>query len=96
MRRWWHDLWSTGTAAEQVPPLLTAALALGLPACDVGNAQDMIEQAEWQLAFDIVVMQLFEYAIPITADFYEQVETGAESMAIAPEAYSFLLLLVKK
>ena len=95
LRCWWHGLWLPVPYKVQVPQLLAAAMALGLPAHDAANAQEYLKYAEWGLALEIIVEQLFEYAIPVTADFYEQVEACAESMEIAPDTYSFLLLLVK-
>lgn len=79
-----------------VKQLLVEAARLGLPARDTVIAQEYLDYAEWGLAFEHIVTQLFEYAIPLTANFYEQVEACAESMGIAPEKYSILLLLVKK
>ena len=78
-----------------VQQLLTEAGRLGLPAQDTVIAREYLDYAEWGLAFEHIVTQLFEYAIPLTADFYEQVEVCAERIKIAPEAYSILLLLVK-
>lgn len=96
MWRWLTEWLGPDKASVMVQQLLTEAGRLGLPAQDASNAQEMLEQAECRLAFDIIVVQLFEYAIPLTADFYEQVEVCAESIGMAPETYSILLLLVKK
>ncbi|MBU6122911.1 MafI family immunity protein [Hymenobacter siberiensis] len=95
----WHQLrkWlGPDKASVLVKQLLIEAGRLGLPARDAVIAQEYRDYAERGLAFEHMVTQLFEYAIPLTADFYEQVEVCAESLEMAPEAYSILLLLVKK
>ncbi|OGX83912.1 MafI family immunity protein [Hymenobacter glacialis] len=79
-----------------VKQLLVEAERLGLPSRDTTIAQEYLDYAEWGLAFEHIVTQIFEYAISLTASFYEQVEVCAESMKMPPEAYSILLLLVKK
>lgn len=96
MWRWLKEWFGSDKASVLIHQLLAQAGRLGLPTQDAAIAQEHLDYAEWGLAFEHIVVQLFEYAIPLTADFYEQVETCAERMKIAPEAYSILLLLVKK
>jgi hypothetical protein len=95
VRRWWNALGAPAPYETQLPQLLATAAALGLPGRDVANVQDFLEYGEWYLAFDTMVTQLFEYGLPLTADFYEQLEACAAEMQPPPDPFSYLLLLVK-
>ncbi|MFC6225052.1 MafI family immunity protein [Hymenobacter artigasi] len=96
MWRWLKGRFGQDKASLLVKQLLAQSGRLGLPARDSIIAQEYLDYTEWGLAFEHIVTRLFEYAIPLTSDFYEQVEVCAESMGMAPETYSILLLLIKK
>ena len=94
MWRWLKE-WFQPKSDALIQQLLAEAVRLGLSTRDAANAQEMLEHNEWGVAFDIIVTQLFEYATPLTAAFYEQVEACADAMEISAQQYSILLLLVK-
>lgn len=75
--------------------LLTGAAALGLPLRDVTNAAEMFEQGEWHLGFDIIVQQLYEYEVEITAEFYQLIEQTAACLRIPLEEYLFTKQLIR-
>lgn len=75
--------------------LLTGAAALGLPQRDVTNAAEMFEQAEWALGFDIIVQQLYEFEVEITAEFFQLTEKTAACLRIPLEEYLFTKQLIR-
>ncbi|WP_262922902.1 MafI family immunity protein [Hymenobacter cellulosilyticus] len=80
---------------EKYWTLLSAATALGLPPRDCANAKDMFDYAEWEVGFDIIVVQLYEFDIKITEHFFQQVEALATGMNLPPKSYNFLKKLIQ-
>ncbi|WP_156109397.1 hypothetical protein [Hymenobacter sp. APR13] len=80
---------------QQYWALLSAAMALGLPPRDGANAKDMFDHAEWEVGFDIIVVQLYEFDIKITESFFQQAEAVASGINLPPESYNFLKVLIQ-
>ncbi len=55
----------------------------------------MFEHAEWEVGFDIIVVQLYEFDIRITESFFQQAEAVAREINLPPESYNFLRPLVQ-
>ncbi|WP_167856280.1 hypothetical protein [Hymenobacter metallicola] len=54
----------------------------------------MFDYAEWEVGFDIIVVQLYEFDIKITEPFFQQVEAVAAGINLPPESYNFLKELI--
>ena len=78
-----------------IQQLIARAQSLGLPERDVNNAADMLEAAEYGLAFDIVIEQLYEHSIQIDVPFYHLAATVAGKMEIPEQHYVFVKKLIK-
>ena len=72
------------------------ATELGLRAEDRANAVEMLDNNEWGAAFDIVVIQLFEYGIEIDDDFLRFAHEISDEMKIERREYEFLEKLVTR
>jgi hypothetical protein len=72
------------------------ATVLGLRPEDRANAIEMLDNNEWGGAFDIVVIQLFEYGIEIDDDFLRFAREIGDGMKLERRKYDFLEKLVTK
>ena len=80
---------------EHVQLLIDQAVVFGLPDQDVANAAELLEYNEFELAFDSLVEQLYEYSISINAEYYQLVKTSAEKMKLPEQSFIFLKELIK-
>lgn len=71
------------------------AKTLGLATPEISNAEVLLSYKEYGLAFDTVITQLYEAALPINQTFYEEVVYLAERMDFTEDNYVFLKELVK-
>jgi hypothetical protein len=75
--------------------LIEKARVFGLPETDLRNAQEMLEHFEWGLCLDILLVQLYEYSIPIDGEFLELAKEAMTEMKIDSDEYGFLNELVE-
>lgn len=75
--------------------LIESATTLGLGELDIKNAQDFIDHGEFGLAFDTIVVQMYEYDIEIDTDLYTLIETIATKMDLPLENYLFMKELIR-
>jgi hypothetical protein len=75
--------------------LVGEAQAFGLPDRDIANVNDMLEYAEHECAFDTLIVQLNEYSIPITEQYYQQVEAVAEALSLPEQQFNFIKELIR-
>ena len=75
--------------------LIEKARVFGLPETDLKNALAMLEQFEWEVCLDTLLVQLYEYSIPIDEEFLEVASKALAGMRIDPAKYDFLRELVE-
>ena len=80
---------------QAVRALISEAEAFGLPKQDVTNAYSMLENREYECAFEIVVQQLHESGIKVNATYYELLKTAAEKMLLPKQNFLFVKELIK-
>ncbi len=76
--------------------LIERAVEFGLSSEDAASARDLMEHNEGGLALDIVLIQLYEYSVPVDNNFIEDSMAIAGSMKIDPIAYKFIYELLPK
>ncbi len=77
----------------QIFALISQAKQLGLPLKDAASAEEYAIQREWGLAFDLVVTQLYEHEIPVTAEIIQAIFQIGKSMGVPEEEYAFVAAL---
>ena len=82
--------------ADKIRAFVDRATVLGLRPEDRANAIEMLDNNEWGGAFDIVVIQLFEYGIEIDDDFLRFAREIGDGMKLERRKYDFLEKLVTK
>nr|WP_262895994.1 MafI family immunity protein [Hymenobacter rubidus] len=75
--------------------VLAGAATLGLPQRDIQNAQEMLDYDEYQLGFDIIVVQLHEFEIEITEQYFLLLEQVANRLQIPATKYVFVKELIR-
>ncbi len=75
--------------------LIEEARLLGLNDHDLNNAKDFLIQHEFELCFDTITTQMYEYDIEIDGNFYELIVGIGEMMNLEQESYSFIRELKK-
>ena len=55
----------------------------------------MLENREYECAFEIVVQQLHESGIKVNATYYELLKTAAEKMLLPEQNFLFVKELIK-
>ena len=78
-----------------IQQLIARAQSFGLPERDVNNATIMLKAAEYELAFDTVVEQLYENSIQIDAPFYQLATTVVDKMETSKQSLALLKKLIK-
>jgi hypothetical protein len=79
---------------NRIKLLINKSRELGLSEKDINNSQELFENREYGLSFDLIVTQIYEYDLSIDEDFYLLVEQIAEDMEIPEEQYVFLKELI--
>lgn len=95
MWSWWKEFRRERQRKKLVIQLLAASAEAGLPAHDYHNAQTMLSAGEYEVAFDIIVQQLYEYELEIPVAVLGLAKQAAESMFLTPGSYFFLKELVR-
>jgi hypothetical protein len=72
------------------------AAILGLQEADKNLAKEYLDYNEFELCFDQVVTQLYEYNIKVDEDFYRLAETIASKLGIPETGYVYLKELIRR
>lgn len=80
---------------EPLDALIDEAKVFGLPEREVANALSMLEHAEYECAFDIIVQQLYEFGISISAEYFQRLDVIAKRLNLPEQNYSFVKKLIK-
>ena len=75
--------------------LIVNARLLGLGETDVNNAQEFMNYNEFELSFDTLITQMYEFNIAINDGFYDLTVQIADSLKLPSESYSFMKELIK-
>ena len=78
------------TLGEPIRALTDQAKSFGLSERDATNALSMLECAEYECAFDIIVQQLYECDIIISAEYLHHLDAVAKRMNLPEQSYSFV------
>ncbi|HEV8590911.1 MAG TPA: MafI family immunity protein, partial [Pyrinomonadaceae bacterium] len=70
--------------------LTERARSFGLSENDVANAIEAIDHNEGGLALDIILVQLYEYSIPVDKEFVDFAEELSSSVGINWDKYGFI------
>ncbi|UXX79797.1 MafI family immunity protein [Reichenbachiella carrageenanivorans] len=79
-----------------ISTLIDTARTLGLGVSDLDNAQDLLDNREYGLAFDTIITQLYEYEIEIDKELYDLIDKMAQKMDISESGYSFMQELIRE
>ncbi len=75
--------------------LIDAAKLFGLCEIEIKKAQDFLEYNEFELAFDILITQMYEYDIEINDDFYTTIHLIAGMLKLSENDYIFMKELIR-
>ncbi len=75
--------------------LINKARETALSLKDIAYAEEFVEAGEPGLAFEQIVVQLYEFSIPINAELYEAAVQCGTLLKIPADEYSFLKELIK-
>jgi hypothetical protein len=75
--------------------LLAEAIVIGLLPRDVQNAQEMLDDDELILCFEIIANQFDSYDIEITSAFYDLLAATGQCLNVAPSTYCFNQQLIR-
>ncbi|MBX0289807.1 MafI family immunity protein [Hymenobacter sp. HSC-4F20] len=95
MWKWWKEHQRQKRCDRLVTQLLAASYEAGLLPRDYANAKDMLSVGEYGCAFDIIVQQLYEHDVEISANLFTHVKKAADSLVLTPGSYFFLGELVR-
>lgn len=85
----------TSTLRIRILNVLQKAAEYGLPEADFQIASELHNNFEHGLAFDHILTQLYEYEIPISSSFWEEIKGITRKMGIPEEEVSFMKELVR-
>ena len=80
---------------EPIGAVIDQAKVFGLPERDVANALSMLEYAEYECAFDIVIQHLYESSVNISAEYFQQLEVIAKKLNLPEQSYFFVKKLIR-
>jgi hypothetical protein len=75
---------------RDIEELITRSKDLGLPERDIANALNMLTHNEWGEAFDIIVVQMYEYHLRIDEGFWDLARKIQGTMQLPENEYEFL------
>ena len=75
---------------KKLQTLIDRAKLLNLDNVDVNIAQEFLENREYGLCLDTIVVQLYEYEINIDLDTLRLIEYLIERMSIPKQKYSYI------
>lgn len=71
------------------------AAVMHLPQGDIDIAKEFLDSNEQGLCLDHIAVQLYEYNLPITSDFYELIGIASDAMGLKKDTYAYLKELIK-
>jgi hypothetical protein len=74
---------------------LLSKLALKLPQEDIKNIKEFTDNREWGLAYEILCIQVYEYNIQISLEFYKKISLLGESIGIQSSVWLPLKELIE-
>lgn len=80
---------------RQLEPFIERARFFGLSENDVENALSYIEYYEFEISFDIVAQQSYEYELKVDEEFYSLAMDICETLKIDKDKYKFLKELIR-
>lgn len=75
--------------------LIEIARILGLNENDLKNAKDYLAHNEFELCFDTIITQMYEYDIEIDSEFFESISKIGQNMNLEQDNYSFMKELIR-
>ena len=75
--------------------LIEEARSLGLSSPDIYHAEEYFKYNEFELCFDQVITQLYEYDISINPAYYSLINEIGALLELPAEKYSFMKELIK-
>lgn len=79
---------------QKIAEQINKAMELGLPEKDINIAKEYLDYNEYEVSFNHIVTQLYEYAILIDQPFYDLTLEIADLMKIPENEYGFLKELI--
>ena len=76
--------------------MVKGAEAFGLPKHDVNNALEMTKDRDYDIAFDIIVQQLYEHGIEINDEYFSIITKLAYILSIKKSEYGFVEKLIRR
>ena len=80
---------------KRLKVLLDSAKLLGLREFDESNVLEMLKYKQYNLAFEIIVTQLYEFDVEINKLFYELAVETANTLSLGDSEYLFLTELIR-
>ena len=80
---------------KPIGALIDQAKAFGLPEWDVENALSILVHAESECAFDVIIQQLYENDVNISAEYFQHLDVIAKRLNLPEQSYSFVKELIK-
>jgi len=74
--------------------LLVSRFASELPSENATDALELLDHAEWGVAFDLICTQLYEYEIPVSKEQFALIEQTARMMDMDSTNWDYLKELV--
>ena len=75
--------------------LLNSAEIFGINDNDLKNAKEFFNYHEYDLCFDIIITQMYEYDIEIDKEFYKLIVLIGNILNLPQENYSFMEELIR-
>lgn len=74
--------------------IITRAEEFNLPAEDIANSRQYLDNNEFGLCLDTIVTQLFEHDIKVDHELYQMAKQAAEEMRLPAESVEILKPLI--
>jgi hypothetical protein len=84
------------TTVDFLIALIKRAKTLGLPDHDLKDAKEFLDHNEFELCFDTIITQMYEYNTEIDHEFYELIKKIGNKMNLPLENYSFMMELIRR
>jgi hypothetical protein len=74
--------------------LIEDAVAFGLRNEDIKSCKEYLKYTEYDLCFDTLATQLYEYDIKISAEFFEKAQMVANGLNLNSSEYDYLKQII--
>ncbi|MDR6563436.1 MULTISPECIES: MafI family immunity protein [unclassified Arcicella] len=75
--------------------LIEVSRVLGLNENNLENAKDYLVHNEYELCFDTIITQMYEYDIEISNEVYNSISRIGKTMNLQQDSYSFMKELIR-